>query len=306
MSDQVSMTESRKTFPQTSSVRTVISGNIGMVDKTDKKHISSKLQKIKSKLPNVGKRLRSLMKWRDSKKIKSKEEATVFTMAESSWIIPDITGEILERILPESSAQEEAANENGVQFETTDNPLAKSCGLGFPECQSVSFSLDIETTFPSTSSSNPRLETSEAIIEKIMSEVNTIQVSSSNPSASTDSSNPLMNGIPCVNLGNIVNDPVDLLLAINSQIGLQTGRDCDTQSATLYLMNESRTDSYGGSSTSGNVSNTTESENSSISEVTETVDSQMSEQDPNRQYYEIIRLIMRKQFESLDDDPSLY
>ncbi|XP_033224663.1 uncharacterized protein LOC117177818 isoform X5 [Belonocnema kinseyi] len=249
MSDQVSMTESRKTFPQTSSVRTVISGNIGMVDKTDKKHISSKLQKIKSKLPNVGKRLRSLMKWRDSKKIKSKEEATVFTMAESSWIIPDITGEILERILP-----------------------------------------------------------GEAIIEKIMSEVNTIQVSSSNPSASTDSSNPLMNGIPCVNLGNIVNDPVDLLLAINSQIGrrLQTGRDCDTQSATLYLMNESRTDSYGGSSTSGNVSNTTESENSSISEVTETVDSQMSEQDPNRQYYEIIRLIMRKQFESLDDDPSLY
>ena len=43
-----------------------------------------------------------------------------------------------------------------------------------------------------------------------------------------------------------------------------------------------------------------------MSEVMESVETQMSEQDPNRQYYEVIRSIIRKQFESLDDDPPIY
>ena len=57
-----------------------------------------------------------------------------------------------------------------------------------------------------------------------MSEASAVTVSSSNLSASAVSSDTLINGISGVNLENIMNDaiisqdPIELLLAINSQI----------------------------------------------------------------------------------------
>ncbi|XP_051161327.1 uncharacterized protein LOC127281595 isoform X2 [Leptopilina boulardi] len=289
-----------------------------MVDKSEKKKISSSLQKIKFQLPNVGQHLRSLLKWRYSKRTKAKEELTIFTMTEASFIIPEITREILERVLLEIAKLNDEENE--IQFQTTDNPMMNSRSkLTFEKWRFTSEfipSIGNEPSMSSTSSSLPRLSTSETQIEH-RSEASAINASSSNLSAFP--SNTFENTTPGVNLGNFISDPiiyhynVEYLLAINSMgynilptLSL-TGGQFDSMSAPLYQVNESQTESYGGSSTSGTISDATDGseQSNSYSETMETMDS-MSEQDLNRQYYQVLHAIIRKQFDFLDDDSPIY
>ncbi|XP_051161328.1 uncharacterized protein LOC127281595 isoform X3 [Leptopilina boulardi] len=288
MSNRVSTTELRKTFPQTSSARTVISGiRLKWSIKAKKRKLvpvykNCHNKQIKFQLPNVGQHLRSLLKWRYSKRTKAKEELTIFTMTEASFIIPEITREILERVLLEIAKLNDEENE--IQFQTTDNPMMNS--------------------------------RSETQIEH-RSEASAINASSSNLSAFP--SNTFENTTPGVNLGNFISDPiiyhynVEYLLAINSMgynilptLSL-TGGQFDSMSAPLYQVNESQTESYGGSSTSGTISDATDGseQSNSYSETMETMDS-MSEQDLNRQYYQVLHAIIRKQFDFLDDDSPIY
>lgn len=228
-------------------------------------------------------------------------------MTEASFIVPEITREIFERALPEIEKLTDDGNETENQM--ADNSVTNSGKIKFEKWRSTEYiPSSSEPSMSTTSASLPRLPTSETRIEQ-RSEANMINASSSNPSAFP--SNTFENTNPGVNLvGNFISDPiishytVEYLLAINS-MGSLTGGQFDSMSAPLYQVNESQTESYGGSSTSGTISNTTGSEQSSYSETMETVDS-MSEQELNQQYYQLFHAIIRKEFNFHDDDSPIY